>query len=213
MPIRTAPWRVCGSIVGATCHTEPANCLSETKRGDRRRHADADRREILLRQLGAHFDLAALGQAEQGARAGADDLADLDIALEDQARGRRDDVELADLGAGRAELGLGHADLGISRVAGRFLGIELGLGHEAAVLERQRAVVIGLGERGVGARRLDLRGELRRLLRLDRAVDHGEHLALRGPSCRHRPGRWSRGRPGRRPRPAGRGGRRARPKR
>ena len=44
-----------------------------------------DEGEVLLRQLRAHLHLAALGEAEQRARAGADDLADLDVAREDQA--------------------------------------------------------------------------------------------------------------------------------
>ena len=86
-------------------------------------------------------------------------------------------------GARRAELRLGDADLRISGVAGRLLGIDLGLGDEAAALERDGALVIGLGKRGIGARRLDLRGELRRLLRLDRAVDDREHLARADPAA------------------------------
>ena len=46
-----------------------------------------------------------------------------------------------------------------------------------------RAVVIGLGERGIGLRGLDLGGLLRRLLRLDRAVDDRQHLARADPAA------------------------------
>jgi len=42
-----------------------------------------DERKILLGKLGLHFHLAALSQAEECARAGAHDLADLDIAGKD----------------------------------------------------------------------------------------------------------------------------------
>ena len=54
--------------------------------------------------------------------------------------------------------------------------------HEAARLESDRAIVIGLGALGIGARRLDLGGELRRLLRLDRAVDDREGLPGADPA-------------------------------
>ena len=102
---------------------------------------------------------------------------------EDQAGGRSDDVELADLGARRAKLRLRHADLCVRGVAGGLLGVDLRLGDEAAALEGERALVIVLGERRIGACRGDLRGELRRLLRLHRAVDDGEHLPGTDPAA------------------------------
>ena len=83
--MRTSPSRDCGSITGATCQTVPAKLRSEPTGVTLRRHADVDEGQVLLRQLRPHFHLAALGEAEQRARARADDLADLDVAREDQA--------------------------------------------------------------------------------------------------------------------------------
>ena len=121
------------------------------------------------------------GDAEQGARAGADHLAGLDAAAEHEAGGRRADVEPADLGAGRAELGLGDADAGRGGVAGGALLVEIGLADEAAADQRLGAVELVLGELQVGARHFDLGGELGRLLRLDRAIDHRQRLAGADP--------------------------------
>ena len=54
---------------------------------------------------------------------------------------------------------------------------------EAAADQRLGAVEFVLGQRGVGARDLDLRGELRCLLRLDRTVDDSPAPGRRGPTA------------------------------
>ena len=64
---------------------------------------------------------------------------------------------------------------------GRLLRIDLGLGHETATLKRNRALIIRLGQRGIGARGFDLRRKLRGLLRLDRTVDDGQRLPRAHP--------------------------------
>ena len=91
---------------------------------------------------------------------------------------------MADLRAGRGERRLRHAHLRIRGIPRGFLGIDLGLGHEAAALKRDRALVIRLCERRIGFRRLDLGGELRRLFSLHGAVDDGEHLPGAHPAPR-----------------------------
>ncbi len=114
-------------------------------------------------------------------RAGADHLAHLDAARQYEAAGGRADVEPADAGAGGAELGLGDADAGRGGVAGGALAVEIGLADEAARNQRLGPVELVLGELQVGARHLDLGGELLRLLGLDRAVDHRQRLAGADP--------------------------------
>ena len=139
--------------------------------------------EILLRQLRAHFHLAAFGQAEQRARARADDLADLDVAREDQPGGRRDDVEPADLGAGRPRAAPGQREPAHRRRRGAFFESISALETKPRPWSASARSIIRLGKRGIGARRFDLRGELRRLLRLDRAVDDREQLAGADPAA------------------------------
>ena len=93
----------------------------------------------------------------------------------------RADVEPADAGAALAEIGLGDPDPGERGVAGGDPPLDVGLGDEAAADQRLRPVQLLLGEAGVGAGDVDLGGELRRLLGLDRAVDDGERLAGADP--------------------------------
>ena len=65
--MRTSPRRDCGSIDRSDLPDGPGEAPIGADRSDLRRHADADERQILLRQLRLHFHLAALGEAEQGA--------------------------------------------------------------------------------------------------------------------------------------------------
>ena len=97
--------------------------------------------------------------------------------------GRRGHIQSANLRAGCAKLRLRHPDLRISRVARCLFRIDFGLGHEAPALKRDCTLVIGLGERRVGAGSIDLRGQLRRLLRLNGAVDNREDLPCADPAA------------------------------
>ena len=161
----------------------PGDARLRADRRDLRRHSDVNEGEVLLRELRPHFHLAALGEPEERARSRADDLADLDVAGEDQAAAGATTLSWPIWRAGRAKLCLRDAHLRISGVARGLLGVDLRLGDEAAALERDGALVIRLRQRGIGPRSLDLRGELRRLLRLHRAVDDGEHLARTDPAA------------------------------
>src|SRR3954449_8816097 len=112
-------------------------------------------RDVLLRELRLHLHLPAFGEAEQGARSRAHDLPELDVASEDKSRAWRSYVQLPDLRPGRAKLRLCDADLRISGIASSFLGIDFGLGDEAAALERQSPLVVRLGKGGIRSRCLD----------------------------------------------------------
>ena len=156
--------------------------MSEPKRRDAGGKADAHQRQILLRHLRAHFHFAAAGKAEQPAGAGADDLADLDRARQDQPGGGSADVESPDSRAAAAQIGLGHPDARVGGIARGAPAVDIGLGHEAARDQRLGAVEFILGERRVGPRDGDLRRQLRGFLALHRAVDRREHLALADPA-------------------------------
>ncbi len=83
---------------------------------------------------------------------------------------------------GRAQLRLGDTDPRIGGVARSLLAVEVGFGNEPAVHQRGAAVIFVLGQRRIGPRNLDRGGELRRGLRLDRAIDRRQHLALADPA-------------------------------
>ena len=193
--MRTSPRRDCGSITGATCHTVPAKLRSEPTGVTLRRHADMDEGEILLRQLRAHFHLAALGKAEQRARARADDLADLDVAGEDQAGGRRDDVEPADLARGSRRAAPGPRGPAHRRRRGSPSW------NRSRPWTRSR----GPGARGRArnwtGRARHWRAPLRPARRAAPPAAPGPSgrrspaPGRRAPSCRHRPARGRRGRP------------------
>ena len=148
-----------------------------------RGHADADRGQVLLRHVGAHFHFAAR------ARRNSAPAPPLTIWPTSMLRDRirpasgRDDVEPADPRAGCAELRLGDPDAGLGGVARGPLAVEVGLGHEAATRQRLRCARVRSGPARRRRARPDLRGELRRFLRLDRAVDVAEHLALADPAA------------------------------
>ena len=164
-------------------HGAPELAIGANRR-HRGGHADAQRCQVGLAQLGAQFHFAAAGDAEQGAAAGADHPAGLDIALQDQPCGRRFDVQPPDPGAGRAKLGLGDAHAGGGGIARRPLAVEIGLGHEAATGQRLGALQFRLGQRRVGAGDLDAGGQLRRLLGLHRPFDDGQGLPGADPAAR-----------------------------
>ena len=103
------------------------------------------------------------------------------LRVKHQAGGGRADVEAADPGAALAEIGLGDPDPGERGVAGGDPPLDVGLGDEAARHQRLRPVQLLLGEAGIGAGDVDLGGELRGFLSLDRAVDDGERLAGADP--------------------------------
>ncbi len=92
------------------------------------------------------------------------------------------DVETADLRTRCTELCLRDIDAGTGGVARRHLAVEVGLRDEATVDQREAAFIFVLSQRGIGARRTDLRRQLRRGLRLNRSIDRGEHLALSDPA-------------------------------
>ena len=189
--MRTMPWRDCGSMTGATCHTGPAKLRSVPTGVTVRGHADADDGKILLRKLRLHFHLRRLSDAEQRAGAGADDLADLDIAGEDQAGRRSADVEPADLARECAgKLGLGDPDLGIGGVACRPLLVDFGLGDEAAALERRARARNSFWASAALARAdLDLGSELRASCAWTERSMVASTWPCADPGCRRRPGR------------------------
>jgi hypothetical protein len=153
-------------------------------RGHLRDPADADPRQVLLGEPGQHFELAALGDAEQRRAAWAHDLPRLDRAGQHQPGGRRTHVETADRGALLGELGTRHCYAGVGGIAGRGLAVEIGARHEPAADQRRGPIELGLRDRGIGARDLDRRIQLRRLLPLHRPVDRRERLPGRDPLAR-----------------------------
>ena len=111
-----------------------------------------NQRKVLLGELRLHLHLAALRKPEQWAGTRSDDLSDLDVASEHEARDRSYDIQAADLRASCSKLGLGDPNLGVGRIARRFLGIDFRLGNEAAALQGDCALIIRLGQRCIGAR-------------------------------------------------------------
>ena len=105
-----------------------------------------------------------------------DDLTGFDCAREDKARSRRTDVEPAVARAHFGKLRLGEADARSGRVARGEELIDAGLRDEAAADELLRSIEIILRYAGIGARDVERGFLLRDLLRLDRALDRGEHL-------------------------------------
>src|SRR4030095_12161131 len=70
---------------------------------------------------------------------------------------------------------------GEGRIARSLLAVEVRLRHEAATDERLAPVIFILGQCGIGARDLNLGGKLRRVLRLYRAINGRQRLALAHP--------------------------------
>jgi hypothetical protein len=134
--------------------------------------------------LRAHFHFAGTGEAEERTGPGADHLANLDTAGEDQAAGWRANVKATDLGAGSAKLGLCDANAGVSGIARSPLAIEIGLADESTAHQGLTTLKFILSQCSVGARGLDLRGELRCRLRLHLAVHGRQDLALTNPAAR-----------------------------
>jgi hypothetical protein len=153
-------------------------------RSDGGRHADVDSRNVLLRELRAHFHVAAEREPEQPARPRADDLADLDASAEDEAAGRGTYVEAPDPGSGRAQLRLCDPDPGRRGVVRRLPAIDIGGRNEPAAHQRLSALQLVLRELGVGAGDLHLRGQLSGFLGLDGPLDGCQHLALADPASR-----------------------------
>src|SRR3546814_5114162 len=88
--------------------------------------------QIRFAELRKHFHLAALRHAEQHAAARTDDLAGFDLPCEDEARGRRDDVEPPVARHRFLILRLRDAYPRLRRIAGRALAVPVGLRDEAA---------------------------------------------------------------------------------
>jgi hypothetical protein len=142
-----------------------------------------DQGKVLLRQLGLHLHLAAFRKPEQRSGSRADDLADLHIAGQDQAARGSKHVETAKFRSARRKLGLRDAYLSVCRIARGFLGVYFRLRDEAATQKAHCAFIIVLRESRIGARGIDLRCELSRLLRLHGAVDYGEDLTCADPAA------------------------------
>ena len=168
------------------------------------------KRQVLLRQLGAHFHLAALGEAEQAAGARADDLADLDVARQDQAAVGARMLSRPICARVAFELGLGDPDARDGGVARGVLAVEVGLGDEAAA-DQRRARSNSFWASAASARATWIWAASCAAVCAwtERSIDR-EHLAGADPAAgidehARRPGRLRRRR-----RPAGRAARRAR---
>ena len=114
-------------------------------------------------------------------RARANVLAGFHIAGQDQPGDGGVDVQARVPGVQFAKRRLGDADTGDGGVAGCGQSIDIGLRHEAAIHQLERAVEIGLGQIGIGASHADLGCGAACLLALDRSIDGHQHLALAHP--------------------------------
>jgi hypothetical protein len=103
-------------------------------------------------------------------------LARLDVARQDQTRGRCPHVEPAHARPRLPELRLGDPHAGVGGVAGRGAAIDVRSRDEAPRDERLGAIQFLLREPRVGAADLDLGGETLRFLALDRAIYDRERL-------------------------------------
>jgi hypothetical protein len=179
--IRATPWRVCGSITGATCHTWPWKLRSEptgvtVARAPARRPARSasDRSALIsssppcaIRNSTPEPPLTTWPR--------------LDLPGQHQPGGGRADVEAAVRRTLLRKLRLSDAHARDRGVARGGATVDIGAADKAVRDQRLGAVEIGLCKLRVSLRHPNLRGEAGRCLRLHTAVHRREHLARTDP--------------------------------
>ncbi len=111
-----------------------------------------DAADVGLVDVGANSHRGKVGHAEEGGAAGdvggrrGDDLTRLDLALEDRARDRRADRDVASTLTGELEVGLGTDHRRVGRRRGILRGVELLLGDHAIGQQLAQPLDLGGGD-------------------------------------------------------------------
>src|SRR5690606_2419036 len=124
------------------------------------------------------FHRAVLRHAEHGGAAGADHLSRFNTTFQDEAVFGSAYIESAEASLRLAKLRRRDVDARPVAVARRGATIDVGLGDETAIDQRQRTIEFGLREGGIGARLRDRSLQLEHLLLQHRTVDPCENLSL-----------------------------------